>query len=212
MIDTLVVVATHNGADALKRFFSVEQLYPTLVVDTGSGMKFPKAGFGQSLTTTTPFKGYETGAWLWAYWNYPARNYLFLQDSVEPKRADYVEPFKELMPGPIGVVAWSDFPPTIWDGEPQRSSIFWMYGKVTVNGIFGQMFYTSRETLDHLALQGLLPMPPTHKEWAQGMERAWAICFARAGVPVKVVAPGHDRRAMEAGEYPVFRKIFRGRT
>lgn len=220
MIDTLVVIATHGdglSGEALER----TRKWPTLVVRTGPekvetscwDIHYPHV-LGQ---VNTPYRGYDTGAYLWAYWNVPAKNYLFLQDSCCPREDDFVEQFARAMPGPGGAVGWSSFTMTCWDSDAQRTATEWMYGSRDAwpqYGIFGPIFYTNRQSLDFMSERGLLPMPPVHKQQQQAMERAWAILFHRAGLRVNFLRDDEmpNGYAMERGEYPALNKTFRLRA
>lgn len=220
MFDTVIVIATHGGVDMLRQTLPKMKRWPVVVVDTGlrseATWKFC-AEFENVVFLDTPYKGYDTGAYLWAYWHIPAENYLFLQDSCTPRDPDFVEQFARAMSGEMGAVGWSSFDIRVWDSDAQCEATEWMYGarsKWPSKGIFGPIFYTSRKTLAHMFDCGLLPMPPVHKEQQQAMERAWAILFHRAGVRVNFLVDedmprGYD---MEAGRYPALNKTFRLRA
>lgn len=218
--DTVVVVATHGGTDLLRRSLPEMTKWPVVVVDTGA--KVPAvwelcAEFDNVAHLTTPYKGYDTGAYLWAYWNVRAKNYLFMQDSCSPREANFVEQFAAKMPGEMGVVGWSSFTMECWDSDAQKNAIEWMYGdrgKWPEKGIFGPIFYTNRKTLVHMDVNGLLPMPPVHKQQQQAMERAWAILFHRAGVRMNFLVDEEMPRGhlMDRGGYPALNKVFRIRA
>ena len=220
MIDTLIVVATHGGHDLLVESLPKMSKWPVIVVETGpsnpevSGLC---ADFHNVAYLSTPYRGYDTGAYLWALWNAPAKNYLFLQDSCLPREHTFVEQFAAAMPGEMGAVGWSSFDIHVWDSDAQCNATEWMYGaraKWPTKGIFGPIFYTNRKTLLHMDQYGLLPMPPVHKEQQQAMERAWAILFNRAGVRVNFLRDEDmpDGYAMGRGAYPALNKVFRLRA
>jgi len=218
--DTVVVVSTHGGTDLLRRSLPLMTKWPVVVVDTGAMV--PSVWelcdeFDNVAHLTTPYKGYDTGAYLWAYWNVRAKNYLFMQDSCIPREADFVEQFAKKMPGEQGAVGWSSFTMECWDSDIQRFATAWMYGessKWPAKGIFGPIFYTTHKTLFHMHVNGLLPMPPVHKQQQQAMERAWAILFHRAGVRVNFLVNDEMPRGndMAEGRYPALTKVFRVRA
>jgi len=226
MIDKLTVIATNNGRDNLAHLVQTENRRPVCVVDTGSSdptheewlktvERLPNV-----VVLRTPYRGYDTGAYLWAYYNLPAKHYLFIQDSMQPRVPDYIEQMHAYLPDDPGVVAWSNFRMDIWDSAPQRTTINYMFGvhdealSWPKKGIFGPNFYCTRSALDRLLERGILPSHPLHKEMAQGMERGWAIAFHRAGVPVTAVVdePMPRGYAMQEGTYPIFTKLFKGRA
>jgi glycosyltransferase involved in cell wall biosynthesis len=216
----LVVIATHNGKNLLKRCLdSISTQYPILVVDTGSsdpesieffgnlGVIYPKHDV---FTTKTSFKGYDTGAYLWAYWNYNADNYLFLQDSLEVLEKDYIKPFRDIQPK-LGCVPWATFE-MCWDSIQQKEFIEYLYGSAEPDrGIFGPVFYVNRKSLDILNEKGLLPAYPINKNQSQGLERGWATAFHLAGMEVKGLYP-FDPTKMIDGTLGIFKKVFAKRN
>lgn len=220
MIKELVVIATHGGVDLLKESLPKFGNRPVAVVETGC--KTPEVyeltkQYPNVLYLSTPYKGYDTGAYLWAYWMIEAEEYLFLQDSVSPREADYFEQFAKKMPGKIGAVGWSSFGLHIWDSGLQYEATQFMYGSKDVwpeKGIFGPIFYTTRESLKLMDDSGLLPSYPVHKQGQQAMERAWAILFHRAGLLVNFLVDEDTPRGayMSQGGYPALNKVFRHRV
>lgn len=220
----LVIIPTFNGTVPLKLCLnSLSDKYPILVVDTGSTNKkdeefvrdIPKVYKELDIRVTrTPFKGYSTGALLWAYWNFPADNYLLAQDSIEAEEEDYLKEFKDRMQGDLGAVAWVSFN-MFYDRPEQKAWMEYMYRLKDLNapqGIFGPIFYISRRSLDVLNEKQLLPHYPIDKEQAQGMERAWAIALHNAGIRLDVIFPNWDiAYLMRTGELGVFRKTFENR-
>jgi hypothetical protein len=220
VVDRLLVVATNNGDDRVRQIVAATDT-PILVVDTNLERgprpddildKPHVVGWLQ-----TPYGGYDTGAYLWAYFNVEAAEYMFMQDSCLPRSRDFVDTFHDYMPGPMGVVAWNLFSLTIWDSPEQRTAVDFTMGQGAPwpdKGIFGPIFYTSRLALDRLARKRLLPPYALHKQGAQGMERAWAIGFHRVGIPVRGLTDTHepDRAAMAAGRLPLLTKSFGGRA
>lgn len=220
MLKELVVIATHGGVDLLKDSLPKFGQRPVVVIETGIATEAVYTlcrEYKNVIYLTTPYKGYDTGAYLWAYWYVPAEKYLFLQDSVCPRDADYFEQFASKMPGPLGAVGWSSFDMAVWDSGEQHAATQYMYGTADrwpKKGIFGPIFFTTRASLKHLDDSNLLPMPPVHKSQQQAMERAWAILFHRAGLNVNFLVDESlpDGRRMGNGGYPALNKVFRMRA
>jgi len=222
MIDTLVVVATHGSMLIERHLRKMTTMYthPVLVVETGPSTPAVRKlvdATDNALYLNTPYSGYDTGAYLWAFWNVAAKNYLFMQDSCFPREGDYVEQFARAMPGSMGVVGWSSFDINIWDSPEQREATAWMYGdpmKWPPKGIFGPIFYTNDASLKYMASLNLLPMPPVHKQQQQAMERAWAILFHRAGIRANFLVNEDSPRGfdMMRGAYPALQKTFEMRS
>ena len=220
MLKELVVIATHGGVDLLKDSLPKFGDRPVAVIETGC--ETPEvveltARFKNVFYLSTPYKGYDTGAYLWAYWTLEAEQYLFLQDSCAPREGDYFEQFAAKMPGPLGAVGWSSFDLFVWDSTAQCEATEYMYGAKDAwpkKGIFGPIFFTTRASLKHLDDSSLLPAYPVHKSQQQAMERAWAILYHRAGLNVNFLVDEHlpDGRRMGNGGYPALSKVFRMRT
>jgi len=190
MIENLVVVASHGKEHIDKCRESLGDQYEVLVLDEDM----------------MPFPGYTTGKYLWAYWNYPAKNYLFIQDSMEAlSDEDYIMPFWE-KGSPCAWVVFSMF----WDSPKQKElGTHYFEGEPPEQGIFGPVFYVSRKHLDILRDKQLLPPIPVNKEQAQASERFWAWAFANAGIEVKALHP-FSKDSMQTGLTP-FKKTFADR-
>lgn len=186
MLEDIVVIARH-GDDYIDK--CIESLNaPYIVIDTKDN--------------------HPTGAYLEAYRTVPADNYLFIQDSMICD-GDPLESFRPRLTG-LGAVAWMSFP-YVYDNETQMDWVEKKYTEQPGFGIFGPIFYTSRQTLAFLELQNLLPDLPTNKLEAQGTERAWACAFFMAGLPMDFLYDWNPGKAAD-GSYPPFKKTFAGRT
>lgn len=215
--DTAIVIATHNGVEHLREFFQAYRGDPEMlnVVDTGSAPEVYQevralcAKWGADCLRT-PYRGYDTGAYLWAYWHLRHDNFLFLHDSMVPLVDDIVAPFAERMPE-RGAVGWVGFG-MVWDSEEQARATMFLYGTDQPSqGIFGPVFYTNRATLREMSDRGLLPAYPATRPMAQGLERGWAILFRRAGFPVVYlndygVGKATDDAMLSSGAFGTFRK------
>lgn len=187
MVNDLVVVASYGGehlGDCLK---SLGTKYQVWVADE-------KCPVGYS------------GKYLWAYWKFPeVKNFMFMQDSMVATEGDYLEEFKK----EGSPCAWAHFN-MAWDTPRQKElGHHYFEGEPPPLGIFGPVFYVSREHLDTLRDKKLLPPIPVNKEQAQGTERYWAWAFHAAGIEVKSLHP-FSKTALESGLKP-FKKTFADR-
>jgi glycosyltransferase involved in cell wall biosynthesis len=100
----MIVIATNNGMEFLPRLLSSIEKYGSgehkiCVVDTGSDdekfLEYLKTLPEDYIVTQTPYKGYETGAYIHAYKNYVSDGYIFLHDSMEVLRADWIDMFTQ---------------------------------------------------------------------------------------------------------------------
>jgi hypothetical protein len=188
VLQEVIVVAKHGDTyiDACLR--SLGDRYPVVVMDTSEG-------------------GHPSAAYVKAYHEHPAHNYLFIQDSMEAIEDDVIKPFKDKGE----VVSWAHFHFN-FDNDAQRDYLVAQYeDNPPEYGIFGPVFYASRESLEKLDKQGLFPNTPQDKLQAQGTERGWAWAFHKADI--KVESLGYwDKSKMEQGLHPPFRKTWGGRT
>lgn len=190
----LVVVAAH-GPDFRQQCADSLAAVEHIVVDTGPDGPAPGR--------------HPTGAYLWAYRNTDADAWLFIQDSMTAIVPDPLPWFRDQMPDTgLGAVAWGQFA-MAYDTFEQQQWVEAQYpDSRPPRGIMGPIFYTTRDTLDLLDSKNLLPMEPDGRIQAQGTERAWALAFHAAGLPV--VGPMWDHGAMRIGFGP-FRKVWAAR-
>lgn len=190
----LIVVATNNGSKVLPPLLeSLEQHgrggCDLLLVDTGTteaaSLELLEALRGQGVAVTkTPYRGYDTGAYLWAYREREAETYLFLHDSLMATQPGWTAHFLTGDP----VVALAAFP-MAFDDEAQLDWLLTRFPadqmRPVSQGIFGPIFAARREALLTLERRGFLNAIPSNKNEQQAMERGWAIAFASCGIPVK---------------------------
>jgi hypothetical protein len=189
----LVVVAYH-GTQWVGQCVASITGTPVLAVDTGPLGPAPNQ--------------HPTGAYLWAYRNYPADRYLFIQDSMTAIEPDPCGWFRDQL-GDAGAVAWGKFG-LAFDTVEQESWVRQQYEGWAWpgTGIVGPIMYVPRESLDLLSEKQLLPWPPTNRIQAQGTERAWGFAFHAAGL--QVAGPMWDKGRMEAA-WGSFRKVWAAR-
>lgn len=188
--ETLIVVAAYD--DTFRHNLETFRGGDVEVVDTSGG-------------------GHPSAAFINTYRKRFYKSYLFIQDSIRGTVEDVVSPFKAKE---APVVAWGSFP-LFFDSEEQER---WVARKLSPPwpdyGIFGPIFYATRKALKKVEDRGLFPDTPPNKIMAQGTERAWAISFYKAGIPVEFLGPcvndGVTPRLFP--EHPVFEKTFAART
>lgn len=190
--EDLVVVAAHGTDHIDKCLKSLGKKYPIKVVNSDDA------------------EGYTTGKYLHAYRNFPAKNFFFMQDSMEALQKDFLEPFKREIPD-RGAVAWALFP-MMWDSLSQMESGYKLYSSpMPSHGIFGPIFYISRKSLEELEKKNLLPPVPKDKTEAQASERYWAWALQEAEMPIVGPEWRFDTKSMESGEYGIFKKLWKDR-
>ncbi len=187
----IVVVAAFDNTYIDSCLESLGDRYQVVVMDTSSG-------------------GHPSGAYVRAYREHPADNYLFIQDSMRAITDDVMAPFREKMPE-LGAVAWGHFG-LFFDTQEQAEWVDSQYScPMPEYGIFGPVFYTNRASMELLDSKGLFPKTPENKLQAQGTERAWAFAFKQADLPVESLG-FWDKGRMERGEHQPFSKVWGGRA
>jgi hypothetical protein len=97
---------------------------------------------------STPYKGYDSGAYIFAYNNYISDYYIFLQDSIEMRSPEWFNSFKSYRKD-NAITGWVLFDMG-WDSNEQ---IQWVESKCkgmvhrSPVGIFGPMFQINIDTL-----------------------------------------------------------------
>lgn len=215
----MVVFVTHNGGERISKIKLALQVFGTdgedvLFIDNQTtdpqsilnlrdieSSNFP---FSVKVDKTCYETGYEPGAFIWAFRNHKASHYLFLQDSMEIVGPDWVRQFKDkMMESNADVVPFGTFRPLMFGMTPENilfliqsyGAEIWHRHYLTLDGIFGNMFYATREILEKADELGMFPDTciPTSKVGAQAMERGFAIALAEAGAtvaPLYGMAPG----------------------
>ncbi|HQU17487.1 MAG TPA: glycosyltransferase family A protein [Fimbriimonadaceae bacterium] len=217
----MIVVATNNGHRFLPELIrSIEECgdggHEVVIVDTQSSAPEAQeylstlAAYSGPLRLSvdqTPYKGYDTGAYLHAFRKLAADSYIFLQDSACPKEPGWTEAFTSRLTYGVGCVPWLTFP-LQWDEEGQLEFIRQQYrtDRVPPLGVFGPMFAASRESLLKLDQMKLLDAIPSTKVEQQAMERGWPLAFFLGGFGIRPIHTMFSERKLRAGEYGVLSK------
>jgi len=138
----------------------------------------------------TPYKGYDSGAYIYAYTNYISDYYIFLQDSIEIRSPEWFNCFKSYRRDNV-ITGWVLFD-IGWDSHEQTQWVELkckgMIYKSPV-GIFGPMFQIKRDTLKILDEKyNLSECIPTSKVIEQqGMERLWPYMCLNSGIEINSI-------------------------
>ncbi len=195
----MIVIATNNGSTHLPRLLGSIEEYGTgghqvLIVDTGSTSEEHLEYLGSLDTekytvTRTPYKGYDTGAYVWAFHNFPSDGYIFLHDSTEVLSSDWVKDFESSGADLCSYCGFPmAFPASNFDNLAQAEylSVRGLASGSTREGIFGPIFYAKRSALVVMDKRFLLARAiPYDKEGQAGMERGWSMMADMCGLSVK---------------------------
>lgn len=223
----MIVVATNNGISYLPACLDALAEHETsgrkvLVVDTGTTCEDSLAFLNSILDRSWPFalevarspyRGYDSGAYIYAYCNYSSADYFFMQDSVRPKRKGWLKEFEDRATYRVGCVPWLTFQMQ-WDCQEQVDWVRQTFGtdQWPPFGIFGPIFYATREALQSLDDRGYLESIPTTKLEQQAMERGWPTAFILSGYAVRPVEALFDERKLRSDAYADLTKQFAVRS
>ncbi|HEY3783181.1 MAG TPA: hypothetical protein VGL56_19045 [Fimbriimonadaceae bacterium] len=221
------MIATHNGRQFLPGLLESLARFGTggrkvLLLDTGStcaeSLQLLSAIAQQSWpfeleVSKTPYRGYDTGAYIHAFRNYEAETYLFLQDSVLIKNENWLEAFESRISHGVGCVPWLGFPMQ-WNSQEQ---IDWVMEKFETPdwpplGVFGPMFMATRTALNDLESRGYLENIPNCKMEQMAMERAWAVAFTISGWGIRPVECAFSEPMLKNDMYKDLTKRFAWRA
>jgi hypothetical protein len=214
----MIVIATNNGKKYLSKLLeSLEFLgnkIPVSIIDTQSD-DIESLEYLSNLQNTfpfdiktyrTPYRGFDTGAYIWAYRNIPSEKYYFLQDSLKIKSLEYFsETDKRLKPGTIvPLLTFENNGYGYGEGMNFCQSNF---GTTDYDlGIFGPIFSILRSDMDKIDSNHLCI--PHNKATQTGMERGWAIIFKIYGFVVDPLEGIKDDFKIENHTYQYFEKQF----
>jgi len=162
--------------------------------------------------TVTPYSGYDSGAYIWAYQNYYDDYYIFLQDSIRVNHLDWFTRFKSFRHN-MTINTWCFF---IINDEDTHTKFFLekINGHKSLNGsigIFGPIFQISRTALNLIDQKfNLTKFIPSTKVEATAMERGWAYIADAIGLQVNHI-DGHYSRNESDYQHKLLTKYFKDR-
>lgn len=190
----MIVIATNNGINFLPKMLnSLNNInlcnQKVVVVDTGSSdktyldvVKKMKLKFSFNIVET-PYCGYDSGAYIYAYKKFLDEQYIFLQDSIIIKNTDFIYNGLQKI-NDNTVVPIITFPSNIFDSEEQKDWLKQKFGTYHYKlGFFGPMFFVKRSTLDKI--QNINNYIPHNKMLQQAMERGWPIAFESININIE---------------------------
>jgi len=183
----MIVVATHDDIDCLAKMIediSKTELYnnEVLIIDTNSkDINFIK--YFSELKKLYPgyifdrleYDCWDSGAYIHAYKNYSAENFIFLQDSLRITNPNVFKIISERLQNTDILGLFNFF--YSYDSTEQQN---WVEDGIPFNslpdcGIFGPIFSINKNSMDKIPNDWL--KYPTNKMQACGMERRWALMF-----------------------------------
>ena len=218
----MIVIGTNNGRGWLSH--SLQSLSKLgiedtiLVIDTNS-TEADALEFHQSLTKgiydldiqidTTPYKGYDSGAWIWTIQNKEAEYYHFIQDSIVVNTKQYFKRAESIL-DEGKVASLLHFNPNFYDSVEQRLWVFDNLGTSEYkSGVFGPNFSINREIRNRLKE---LPIPiPSNKLEQMVMERGWGVLFNTMGLEIEAIEGDYNWERLINDDYELFTKRFGGR-
>jgi hypothetical protein len=220
----MIVIATNNGKrnlfellENLKEFSFGRKV---CIIDTGSTdpesidylkeLKEDNSYNFEIEIHQTPYKGYDTGAYIYAINNIKAERYYFFQDSLRIKNKNFFNLIdKKLSPGKV--VPLITFEGNLYDYPEQVEFCIKNFGSFEFErGIFGPMFSILSE--DALKIDKKFLVYPTNKSLQMGMERGWAVIFRKYNFKVDSLEGDYDFTKLISDRYVNFKKIIQYRA
>lgn len=213
----MIVIATNNGKQYLQNLLnSLEEVEllnnKILILDTGSTDKEYLNNLKskhQIILDTTPYCGYDTGAYIYAYNNYVDDSYLFLQDSIIIKDKMLIKDGMSNL-NEYTIIPLIVFNPmnNFYDNYEQME---WVQNKIGHHnyriGIFGPMFFAKRKSLDKI--KNLNNFIPHNKNIQQAMERGWSVLFEQNNLNIiPLEKHQHSNYLFDIDGYKYIKKFF----
>jgi hypothetical protein len=219
----MIVIATNNGAhhiiELLENFKSVDLPSDVSIVDTQSNdssfdnikefVRNNQYPFTVSVHQT-PYRGFDTGAYIYALNNIKASRFYFMQDSVRIKDRNFFKNIdSKLSPGKV--VPLVTFGANAYDNQEQIEFCIKHFESSNFEkGIFGPIFSILNEDAQKIDKRFLVW--PTSKILQMGMERGWAVLFNKYGLSIDPLEGEYDYGKLVNDQYSQFKKIFCGRN
>jgi hypothetical protein len=214
----MIVIATNNGIEFLPKLLSdLENFNITeeiSIIDTHSSnldfidylenlKSFNKFKLNINVYQT-PYRGFDTGAYIYAINNLKSDRFIFLQDSIRIKSMDFFNLIDEKLKT-SNVVTILTFEGGFWGSQIQKEFSLKHFGTTLFEkGIFGPMFslsYTDSQKLDKNLL-----IYPIDKEQQNAMERCWCIIFQKHNLTIDCLEGNHNDFKINYDGYKYFTK------
>jgi len=220
----MIIIATNNGHLYLEKLlFDFENFFinkEICLIDTGStdeeSLKFLDKIKNKKIfsklsiqTLETPYKGYDSGAYIYAMKNINSDKYYFIQDSISIKNKDFFDDIdKKLKDNTVVGIIYFDS--NFYDNEEQVNFCSNKFGVKDFDlGIFGPMFAITKNDVNKI-IQDLNYFPSNKNEQC-AMERCWPALFKSKDIQVEFLDGNHNNRIFETNGYKYLNKQFANR-
>jgi len=221
----MIIIATNNGKNYLNNllisFESFNIKKPIHIIDTGS-TDIDCIGFLEDiksnkifkdlniLTHKTPYKGFDSGAYIYAIQNIESEKYYFLHDSITIKDFNFFNKIDEKLKSGV-VVPLIVFNSNKYDNQDQ---IDFSLNKIGVSefdfGIFGPMFAITKN--DVSKIKKSLNFFPTKKNEQMAMERVWPALFKKYNILIDPLEGFYSYSKIVNKQYKYFNKFLINRN
>ena len=219
------MIATNNGKNYLNNLlisFDVFNIKKVIhIIDTGS-TDIDSNQFLEDIRTNkifknlnilthkTNYKGFDSGAYIYAIKNIDAERYYFLQDSIIIKDGNFFDKIDEKLK--IGtIVPLVGFNSNLYDNQEQIDFSITKVGSSEFDiGIFGPMFAVTKNDVDKV--KETLNFFPTNKNEQMAMERIWSVIFKKYDILIEPLEGFYDHSKILNNGYEYFDKILVNRN
>jgi len=220
----MIIIATNNGKRNLSELLENLKEFSfgrkVCIIDTGSTdpesidyLKELKEVTGYNFEIEihqTSYKGYDTGAYIYAINNIESDRYYFIHDSLRIKSKDFFNLIdNKLKPGVV--VPLITFGKDRYDSIEQLEFCIKNFGSPYYKkGIFGPMFSILSEDVQKIDKKYLVY--PTNKTLQMGMERGWSLIFEKYNFDIDSLEGDYDFTKLISDRYVNFKKIIQYRA
>lgn len=220
----MVIIATNNGHLYLEKllvdfenFFIDKEI---CLIDTGSTdeeslklldeIKNKKIFSKLSIQILkTPYKGYDSGAYIYAMKNINSDKYYFIQDSISIKNKDFFDDIDKKLKDNT-VVGFIYFDSNFYENQEQINFCTSKFGVKDFDlGIFGPMFAITKNDVNKILKD--LNYLPSNKNEQCAMERCWSALFKSKNIQVEFLDGNHNGTTFERNGYKYIDKKFANR-
>lgn len=216
----MIVIATNNGKQYLQELLSdfenIKIEDEISIIDTQSTDK-DSLNFLEELKTNsiynlkinvhqTQYRGFDSGAYIYAINNIESDVFYFMQDSIRIKSIEYFNEIKRKLK--VGtVVCLISFPSNFFDSHEQRDFCNTNFDSIDYDtGIFGPIFSITKDDIEKIDKKYLIY--PKNKIQQMAMERGWSIIFKKYGITIESLEGSWNPTKLSNDEYVFFTKKF----
>ena len=215
----MIIIATNNGKNYIENLLSDLENLKTKekisIIDTQSSDDsynflnniIEKRKFDLSIKLLqTPYRGFDSGAYIYAINNLISDKFYFLQDSIRIKNKNFFKEIDKKL-SLNNIVCLITFQSNFYANYEQMKFCTDNFESIDYNkGIFGPMFAISYDDIKKIDKKFLIY--PHDKNTQMAMERGWSIIFDKYNFSIDSLEGEKDDEKLFNDKYKYFSKLF----